>query len=139
MQGDKNQFYCSSLQQKDKEWDGCVLHVANPKIQIPVALLWKSDQAVIFYIVVSFLSKQLDFGLIAERPAPPRQVMTPQGDVSSRSLVLTWVPGSDGSSPIRYFTVQVRELPHGDWQTYSSSISHEATSCIVERYHMIPG
>ncbi|KAI1233713.1 Protein sidekick-1, partial [Lamprotornis superbus] len=67
-----------------------------------------------------------------ERPAPPRQVMTPQGDVSSRSLVLTWVPGSDGSSPIRYFTVQVRELPHGDWQTYSSSISHEATSCIID-------
>ncbi|XP_039588144.1 protein sidekick-1 isoform X2 [Passer montanus] len=67
-----------------------------------------------------------------ERPAPPRQVMTPQGNVSSRSLVLTWVPGSDGSSPIRYFTVQVRELPHGAWQTYSSSISHEATSCVVE-------
>ncbi|XP_063027809.1 protein sidekick-1 isoform X2 [Melospiza melodia melodia] len=67
-----------------------------------------------------------------ERPAPPRQVMTPQADVSSRSLVLTWVPGSDGSSPIRYFTVQVRELPHGDWQTYSSSISHEATSCLIE-------
>ncbi|XP_018771408.2 protein sidekick-1 isoform X3 [Serinus canaria] len=67
-----------------------------------------------------------------ERPSPPRQVMTPQADVSSRSLVLTWVPGSDGSSPIRYFTVQVRELPHGDWQTYSSSISHEATSCLIE-------
>uniref|UniRef100_A0A8B9F135 Sidekick cell adhesion molecule 1 n=1 Tax=Amazona collaria TaxID=241587 RepID=A0A8B9F135_9PSIT len=67
-----------------------------------------------------------------ERPAPPRQVMTPQSDVTSRSLLLTWVPGSDGSSPIRYFTVQVRELPNGDWQTYSSSISHEATSCIIE-------
>ncbi|XP_063270838.1 protein sidekick-1 isoform X2 [Prinia subflava] len=67
-----------------------------------------------------------------ERPAPPRQVLTPQGDVSSRSLVLTWVPGSDGASPIRYFTVQVRELPHGDWQTFSSSISHEATSCLID-------
>uniref|UniRef100_A0A663NB43 Sidekick cell adhesion molecule 1 n=1 Tax=Athene cunicularia TaxID=194338 RepID=A0A663NB43_ATHCN len=67
-----------------------------------------------------------------ERPAPPRQVMTPQSNVSSRSLLLKWVPGSDGSSPIRYFTVQVRELPNGDWQTYSSSISHEATSCIIE-------
>ncbi|KFO07379.1 Protein sidekick-1, partial [Balearica regulorum gibbericeps] len=67
-----------------------------------------------------------------ERPAPPRQLMTPQSDVSSRSLLLKWVPGSDGSSPIRYFTVQVRELPNGDWQTYSSSISHEATSCIIE-------
>ncbi|KAM8798404.1 protein sidekick-1 [Eudromia elegans] len=67
-----------------------------------------------------------------ERPAPPRQLMTPQSDVSSRSLQLRWLPGSDGSSPIRYFTVQVRELPHGEWQTYSSSISHEATSCVVE-------
>ncbi|KAK2533702.1 hypothetical protein Q9233_004916 [Columba guinea] len=67
-----------------------------------------------------------------ERPAPPRQLMIPQSDVSSRSLLLKWVPGSDGSSPIRYFTVQVRELPNGDWQTYSSSISHEATSCIIE-------
>uniref|UniRef100_U3IAM3 Sidekick cell adhesion molecule 1 n=1 Tax=Anas platyrhynchos platyrhynchos TaxID=8840 RepID=U3IAM3_ANAPP len=67
-----------------------------------------------------------------ERPAPPRQLTTPQSDVSSRSLQLKWVPGSDGSSPIRYFTVQVRELPNGDWQTYSSSISHEATSCIIE-------
>lgn len=67
-----------------------------------------------------------------ERPAPPQQLTTPQSDVSSRSLQLHWVPGSDGSSPIRYFTVQVRELPNGDWQTYSSSISHEATSCIIE-------
>uniref|UniRef100_A0A8C6YM20 Sidekick cell adhesion molecule 1 n=2 Tax=Nothoprocta perdicaria TaxID=30464 RepID=A0A8C6YM20_NOTPE len=67
-----------------------------------------------------------------ERPAPPRQLTTPQSDVSSRSLQLKWLPGSDGSSPIRYFTVQVRELPSGEWQTYSSSISHEATSCIIE-------
>ncbi|KAM6054614.1 protein sidekick-1 isoform 1-T1 [Chlamydotis macqueenii] len=71
-------------------------------------------------------------GIILDRPAPPRQLMTPQSDVSSRSLLLKWVPGSDGSSPIRYFTVQVRELPNGDWQTYSSSISHEARSCVIE-------
>ncbi|XP_014466304.3 protein sidekick-1 isoform X2 [Alligator mississippiensis] len=68
-----------------------------------------------------------------ERPAPPRQLITPQTEVSSQSLKLQWVPGSDGSSPVRYFTVQVRELPNGEWQTYSSSISHEATSCIIER------
>jgi len=78
-----------------------------------------------------------NYGLISERPAPPRQLVAPQSDVSSRSLLLKWVPGSDGSSPIRYFTVQVRELPNGDWQTYSSSISHEATSSIIERYHEI--
>uniref|UniRef100_A0A8D0V4X1 Protein sidekick-1 n=1 Tax=Sus scrofa TaxID=9823 RepID=A0A8D0V4X1_PIG len=68
-----------------------------------------------------------------ERPAPPRDLLVPQADVTARSLRLQWVPGSDGASPIRYFTVQLRELPSGQWQTYSSSISHEATACAVER------
>lgn len=72
--------------------------------------------------------------LLAERPAPPRQLQVPQAEVTARSLQLQWVPGSDGASPIRYFTAQVRELPKGPWQTYSSSISHEATACAVERY-----
>uniref|UniRef100_A0A8D1JQR1 Sidekick cell adhesion molecule 1 n=1 Tax=Sus scrofa TaxID=9823 RepID=A0A8D1JQR1_PIG len=71
--------------------------------------------------------------LVAERPAPPRDLLVPQTDVTARSLRLQWVPGSDGASPIRYFTVQLRELPGGQWQTYSSSISHEATACAVER------
>ncbi|XP_069425693.1 protein sidekick-1 [Ovis canadensis] len=68
-----------------------------------------------------------------ERPAPPRELQVPQVDVAARSLCLRWVPGSDGASPIRYFTLQLRELPGGQWQTYSSSISHEATACVVER------
>lgn len=71
---------------------------------------------------------------VAERPAPPRELLVPQAEVTARSLWLQWVPGSDGASPIRYFTVQLRELPRGQWQTYSSSISHEATACAVERY-----
>lgn len=71
---------------------------------------------------------------VAERPAPPRELLVPQAEVTARSLRLQWVPGSDGASPIRYFTVQVRELPGGEWQTYSSSVSHEATACAVERY-----
>nr|XP_053782234.1 protein sidekick-1 isoform X3 [Desmodus rotundus] len=68
-----------------------------------------------------------------ERPAPPRELLVPQAEVTARSLRLQWVPGSDGASPIRYFTVQVRELPAGQWQTYSSSVSHEAMACVVER------
>lgn len=68
-----------------------------------------------------------------ERPAPPRELQVPQAEVAARSLCLRWVPGSDGASPIRYFTLQLRELPGGQWQTYSSSISHEATACVVER------
>ncbi|XP_069503689.1 protein sidekick-1 [Ambystoma mexicanum] len=68
-----------------------------------------------------------------ERPAPPRELSVPQAEVHSRSLQLHWVPGSDGSSPIRYFTLQVKILPNGEWQTYSSSISHDASSCVIER------
>ncbi|KAM7142872.1 protein sidekick-1 [Molossus nigricans] len=68
-----------------------------------------------------------------ERPAPPRELLVPQTEVTARSLRLQWVPGSDGASPIRYFTVQVRELPRGQWHTYSSSVSHEATACAIER------
>ncbi|XP_074056656.1 protein sidekick-1 isoform X4 [Macrotis lagotis] len=68
-----------------------------------------------------------------DRPAPPRHLLIPQSEVTSRSLQLQWVPGSDGSSPIRYFTVQIRELPGGEWQTYSSSISHEVTAYLIER------
>ncbi|XP_006859935.1 PREDICTED: protein sidekick-1-like [Chrysochloris asiatica] len=68
-----------------------------------------------------------------ERPAPPCDLQVPQAEVTARSLRLQWTPGSDGASPIRYLTVQVRELPTGEWQTYSSSVSHEATACVVER------
>ena len=72
--------------------------------------------------------------LVAERPAPPRELLVPQAAVAARSLWLQWVPGSDGAAPTRYFTVQLRELPRGQWQTYSSSVSHEATACAVDRY-----
>ncbi|XP_060029207.1 protein sidekick-1 [Erinaceus europaeus] len=68
-----------------------------------------------------------------ERPAPPRELLVPQVEVTARSLWLQWVPGSDGASPIRYFTLQLRELPSGAWHTYSSSVSHAATACAVER------
>lgn len=74
--------------------------------------------------------------LISERPAPPQALEVPQSEVTSRSLRLHWVPGSDGSSPIRYFTVQTKELPEDAWQTRSSSISHEATSYVIDRYHL---
>ncbi|XP_054992318.1 protein sidekick-1 isoform X1 [Sorex araneus] len=68
-----------------------------------------------------------------ERPAPPRELLVPQAEVTARSLRLQWLPGGHGSSPIRYFSLQLRELPAGAWATYSASISHEATACMVER------
>ncbi|KAM4631625.1 protein sidekick-1 [Discoglossus pictus] len=68
-----------------------------------------------------------------DRPTPPRELFIPPSEVGSRSLLLRWVPGSDGSSPIRYLTVQVQKLPAGEWQTFSSSISHESSSCVIDR------
>uniref|UniRef100_A0A8C2DXK3 Sidekick cell adhesion molecule 1a n=1 Tax=Cyprinus carpio TaxID=7962 RepID=A0A8C2DXK3_CYPCA len=70
---------------------------------------------------------------IRERPQPPRQLRVPQEHVQSRKLQLNWVPGGDGSSPVRYFTLQTRELPNGDWLTHSSTISHNYTSWEVDR------
>ncbi|KAI1884631.1 hypothetical protein AGOR_G00228370 [Albula goreensis] len=68
-----------------------------------------------------------------ERPQPPRKLTVPQEEVRSRRLLLRWVPGGDGSSPVRYFTLQTRELPNGDWHTHSSAIGHNSTSWEVER------
>ncbi|TRY87491.1 hypothetical protein DNTS_035314, partial [Danionella cerebrum] len=70
---------------------------------------------------------------IRERPQPPRQLRVPQEHVQSRKLLLSWVPGGDGSSPVRYFTLQMCELPSGEWITHSSAISHNYTSWIVDR------
>ncbi|XP_053552715.1 protein sidekick-1 [Bombina bombina] len=68
-----------------------------------------------------------------DRPTPPKELSIPNYNVGPRSLLLCWVPGSDSSSPIRYLTVQVQRLPAGDWQTFSSSISHESSSCVIDR------
>ncbi|KAG7459979.1 hypothetical protein MATL_G00216340 [Megalops atlanticus] len=68
-----------------------------------------------------------------ERPQPPRKLTVPQEEVRSRRLLLRWVPGGDGSSPVRYFTLQTRQLPDGDWLTHSSAIGHNSTSWEVDR------
>ncbi|XP_044155181.1 protein sidekick-2 isoform X1 [Bufo gargarizans] len=68
-----------------------------------------------------------------ERPQPPKKPVVRQEDVKSRSVLLSWEPGSDGLSPVRYYTIQTRELPKGRWLVHSSSFSHNATSAIVDR------
>nr|XP_015215986.1 PREDICTED: protein sidekick-1 isoform X1 [Lepisosteus oculatus]XP_015215987.1 PREDICTED: protein sidekick-1 isoform X1 [Lepisosteus oculatus] len=68
-----------------------------------------------------------------DRPQPPKQLSVPQEQVQSRSLLLCWIPGGDGSSPVRYFTVQTKKLPDGNWQTHSSAISHNSTSWEIDR------
>ncbi|KAK2866800.1 hypothetical protein Q7C36_002856 [Tachysurus vachellii] len=38
------------------------------------------------------------------RPQPPRHLVVPQESVRARSVSLSWEPGSDGLSPVRYYT-----------------------------------
>uniref|UniRef100_A0A6Q2Y236 Sidekick cell adhesion molecule 1a n=1 Tax=Esox lucius TaxID=8010 RepID=A0A6Q2Y236_ESOLU len=68
-----------------------------------------------------------------ERPSPPKKLFVPQGEVRSRRLRLHWIAGASGSSPLRYYSLQTRELPKGDWTTHSADIPHNNTSWTVER------
>ncbi|XP_032897024.1 protein sidekick-1 isoform X2 [Amblyraja radiata] len=68
-----------------------------------------------------------------DRPQPISNLTVPQSEIGGRSLLLHWTPGNDRSSPVRYFTVQTKELPGLEWQTHTSSINHDATSYVIER------
>lgn len=72
--------------------------------------------------------------LVAERavPLPPESsCVTGRSDCAQPPAPVG--PGQR-QPPIHYFTVQVRELPRREQQTYSSSIRHKAKACAVERY-----
>ncbi|XP_044531087.1 protein sidekick-2-like [Gracilinanus agilis] len=68
-----------------------------------------------------------------DRPQPPSKPVIKQENVKARSVLLSWEPGSDGLSPVRYYTIQTRELPSGKWALHSSSVTHNATSFVVDR------
>ncbi|CDQ91565.1 unnamed protein product [Oncorhynchus mykiss] len=59
--------------------------------------------------------------------------MVPQENVQARSVLLSWEPGSDGLSPVRYYTVQLRKLPNSNWTVHSASVNHESSFYIVGR------
>ncbi|XP_063265627.1 protein sidekick-2 [Prinia subflava] len=67
------------------------------------------------------------------RPQPPGKPLAQQEEVRARSVLLSWEPGSDGLSPVRYYTVQSRELPDGEWALHSAPASHNATAFVVDR------
>lgn len=70
---------------------------------------------------------------LPDRPQPPSKPVVQQEDVKARSVLLSWEPGSDGLSPVRYYTVQTRELPSGRWALHSASVSHNASAFVVDR------
>ncbi|NWT56245.1 SDK2 protein, partial [Erythrocercus mccallii] len=67
------------------------------------------------------------------RPQPPGKPLAQQEEVRARSVLLSWEPGSDGLSPVRYYSVQSRELPDGQWALHSAAVSHNATAFVVDR------
>lgn len=69
----------------------------------------------------------------AARPQPPGKPLAQQEEVRARSVRLSWQPGSDGLSPVRFYTVQSRELPNGDWALHPAPASRNATAFIVDR------
>lgn len=79
------------------------------------------------------LIKNDSSNLPSARPQPTSRPIVPQEEVLARSVLLSWEPGSDGLSPIRYYTVQYRELPDSNWTVHSASVNHEATSYIIDR------
>lgn len=70
---------------------------------------------------------------LADRPQPPSKPLARQEDVRARSVLLSWEPGSDGLSPVRFYTVQTRELPDGQWALHPATVSHNATAFVVDR------
>ncbi|XP_036408661.1 protein sidekick-2-like [Megalops cyprinoides] len=66
------------------------------------------------------------------RPQPTSRPLVPQEEVQARSVLLSWEPGSDGLSPVRYYTIQSRELPEGNWSVHAAAVSHESNSHIVD-------
>ena len=70
---------------------------------------------------------------LPDRPQPPGKPLAQQEEVRARSVLLSWEPGSDGLSPVRYYTVQTRELPDGEWALHSASVSRNATAFVVDR------
>lgn len=98
------------------EWDGAGRR-ARKHISHPHRLLTRSP----------LLCAPLD------RPQPPSKPVVQQEDVKARSVLLSWEPGSDGLSPVRYYTVQTRELPSGRWALHSASVSHNASTFVVDR------
>ncbi|KAK2817285.1 hypothetical protein Q5P01_025476 [Channa striata] len=68
-----------------------------------------------------------------ERPQPPRKLSVPQDGIESRRLRLHWLTGGSGSSPLRYYTLQVKELPSGEWRTHTADIPHNVTTWTIDR------
>ena len=77
----------------------------------------------------------VSYVLFAERPVPlPPRAPGVTGRIYYSQSLAPVGPGQRRGPHIHYFTVQVRDLPQGEQQTYSSSIHDKAKASAVERY-----
>lgn len=106
---------------------------ASPNTQFAPIHVSHSHTAVALVFRCPFLFPLLASVFAPARPQPTSRPLVPQKHVQARQVLLSWEPGSDGLSPVRYYTVQLRELPESNWTVHSASVSHEATTYIVSR------
>lgn len=88
----------------------------------------------LYYFSLPHISLPPFLTSLAERPQPPRKLSVPQDEVEARRLHVYWVTGGSGSSALRYFTLQLKELPNGPWKTHTTDVPHNVTSWTVDRY-----
>lgn len=105
----------------------------SPNTQFVPIHVSHAHTAVVLVFRCPFLFPLLASVFAPARPQPTSRPLVPQKHVQARQVLLSWEPGSDGLSPVRYYTVQLRELPESNWTVHSASVSHEATTYIVSR------
>jgi len=70
-----------------------------------------------------------------EIPDPPSAPLISQSQVQDREITFSWTPGSDGYSPLRYYTVQFSENV-GPWQIISDRVDPTVSTHTV--YNLKP-
>uniref|UniRef100_A0A8C6SZD0 Sidekick cell adhesion molecule 2b n=1 Tax=Neogobius melanostomus TaxID=47308 RepID=A0A8C6SZD0_9GOBI len=114
--------------------NGATVDVLNPSARQYTVTGLKAESVYVFRITAQTRKGWGEAAealvVTTEKRATSRPAV-PQKNVLARQVLLTWEPGSDGLSPVRYYTVQLRELPENNWTVHSASVNHEATSYIV--------
>uniref|UniRef100_A0A8C6SX82 Sidekick cell adhesion molecule 2b n=1 Tax=Neogobius melanostomus TaxID=47308 RepID=A0A8C6SX82_9GOBI len=116
--------------------NGATVDVLNPSARQYTVTGLKAESVYVFRITAQTRKGWGEAAealvVTTEKRATSRPAV-PQKNVLARQVLLTWEPGSDGLSPVRYYTVQLRELPENNWTVHSASVNHEATSYIVSK------
>ncbi|XP_070580081.1 protein sidekick-2-like isoform X2 [Ptychodera flava] len=71
--------------------------------------------------------------VVRDPPQPPYGLLVPQGEVHSHDVTLLWTPGTNGNSPIRYYTIDYRESTSiNTWRTHTTNIDASKTTYVID-------